>query len=430
MLRKYDNMNIVEKNDKREIILKLNDKVKKNDFNYYWHGFKSFPIALYNSSEVYLVNYKDLPEGYYVDGNVAIGKRTEEFSQDTVINLGGQYTVICNIDTLTEVVDLDKLYSEVVHEMFHSHQLETGESRFPNEALYFTYKFTSEFLALRIKEREYLLKAAFEDDEIKKKELISYFISIRELRKNIIGKSINYEYGIESIEGTATYVEYKAFQRENDLPPKYVIAKYGEKLIQSNDLKHFRTSCHFSGMFMALIMDSMCEDWQKIYDDSKLYLYHYFKKQIEWAQKDVTPQINAYINYILRNYDDLGKKEITSFYINAGYNIILDGKFSITQFDPANIIGLDGRLLHKNFVKLNNKYLINEKVITTHDGDNVLNATSVEFFVQDEPIMIEGGIYIQGIGEFKGKVIPTNKGYIIKFKQPFVDIAVKGSNLK
>lgn len=421
MLRKYENMKIVEKSDRKEIILKLNDKISENNFDYYWKDFKSFPLALYNSNEVYLVNYKKLPKGYYIDEKVAVGKPDEKFVGNTVINLEGQYTAIWDMDTLDEMINLDKLYSEVVHEMFHAYQFENGEKKFGNEVIYFTYKFTGEFLDLRMKEREYLLKAVFEDDKAKKKKLISDFISIRECRRNIIGERINYEYGIESTEGTATYVEYKAFQKETNLPSKYIAARYGKELVENNDLMDFRASCYFSGMFIALIMDSLCENWQTSYDNSEMYLYDYFKCQIEWTPKDFVPQSNAYISYILRNYDNLIRKEITDFYINGGYNIILDGRFSITRFDPMNVISLDGRLLHKTFVMLNNKYLIKEKVVTTYEENNVLTANSVEFFVKNAPLMIEGGIYIEGIGDLKGKVVETTKGYIVKFKQPFVD---------
>jgi len=414
-------MKIVEKSDRKEIILKLNDKISENNFDYYWKDFKSFPLALYNSNEVYLVNYKKLPKGYYIDEKVAVGKPDEKFVGNTVINLEGQYTAIWDMDTLDEMINLDKLYSEVVHEMFHAYQFENGEKKFGNEVIYFTYKFTGEFLDLRMKEREYLLKAVFEDDKAKKKKLISDFISIRECRRNIIGERINYEYGIESTEGTATYVEYKAFQKETNLPSKYIAARYGKELVENNDLMDFRASCYFSGMFIALIMDSLCENWQTSYDNSEMYLYDYFKCQIEWTPKDFVPQSNAYISYILRNYDNLIRKEITDFYINGGYNIILDGRFSITRFDPMNVISLDGRLLHKTFVMLNNKYLIKEKVVTTYEENNVLTANSVEFFVKNAPLMIEGGIYIEGIGDLKGKVVETTKGYIVKFKQPFVD---------
>lgn len=414
-------MKIVEKNDRKEIILKLKDKVDENNFDYYWKGFKSFPLALYNSDEVYLINYKNLPKGYYVDGKVAVGKWDERFMGNTAINLDGQYTAIWNMDTLDEMIDLDKLYSKVVHEMLHAYQLKNGDKRFGNEVMYLTYKFTGEFLDLRMKEREYLLKAVFEADEAKKKELISDFISIREGRRNIIGDRINYEYGIESIEGAATYVECKALQEETKLPEKYIASRYGEKLIENNDLKEFRASCYFSGMFIALIMDSLCGNWQASYDSSGMYLYDYFKTQMEWTPKEFTPKVNAYISYILRKHDNLVRKEITDFYINSGYEIILDGRFSITGFDPMNIVTLDNRLLHKNFVKLSNKYLIKEKAITTYEENNVLTATSVEFFIKEAPLMIEGGIYIEGVGELKGKVVETTKGYIVKFKQPFVD---------
>lgn len=421
MLRKYENMRIVEKNDRKEAILKLKDKVDENNFDYYWKGFESFPLALYNANEVYLINYKALPKGYYVDGKVAVGKWDERFKGNTAVNLDGQYTAIWNMDTLDEMIDLDKLYSEVVHEMFHACQLKNGDKRFGDEVMYLTYKFTGEFLDLRMKERECLLKALFEADEAKKKELISDFISIRECRRNLIGERINYEYGVESIEGTATYVEYKALQKETNLPEKYIAARYGKRLIENNDLKNFRSSCYFSGMFIALIMDSLCGNWQASYDSSGMYLYDYFKTKMEWTPKEFTPQVNAYISYILRNHDNLARKEITDFYISSGYDIILDGRFSITGFDPMNIVSLDNRLLHKNFAMLNNKYLIKEKAVTTYEENNVLTATSVEFFVEAAPLMIEGGIYIEGVGELKGKVVETTKGYIVKFKQPFVN---------
>lgn len=414
-------MKIVEKNDRKEIILKLKGKVDENNFDYYWKGFKSFPLALYNSNEVYLINYKGLPKDYYVDGKVAVGKWDERFTGNTAIDLEGQYTAVWDMDTLDEMIDLDKLYSKVVHEMFHAYQFKNDDKRFGDEVLYLTYKFTGEFLDLRMKEREYLLKAVFEDDKAKKKKLISDFISIRECRRNIIGDRIDYEYGVESIEGTATYVEYKAFQKETKLPEKYIAARYGEKLIENNDLKDFRASCYFSGMFIALIMDSICGNWQAAYDSSGMYLYDYFKAQIEWTPKEFTPQVNAYISCILRNYDNLARKEITDFYINSGYDIILEGRFSITRINPMNIVSLDNRLLHKAFVMLNNKYLIKGKTVTTYEENNVLTATSVEFFVEDAPIMIEGGICIEGVGELKGKVVEKTKGYIVKFKQPFVD---------
>lgn len=419
-------MNIVNKSDKKEIILKLKNKLSNNNFNYYWEGFNSLPIAIYNKFEVYLTNFDELPKDYYIEDGIAIGKRTKDFNANTVIELNGQYVGIWDLDTLNEMIDIDDLYAGMVHEMFHGYQMEMNDKRFANESIKFMYNFNNESLALRIKEREYLLKAAFEEEENKKLEYINEFINIREHRETITGKNIKYEYGIESIEGTATYVEYKALQNETKLPCKYLIAKYGKELIENNEISKFRDSCYFSGVFIAFILDDICENWQADYTRSGLYLYDYLKKQVKWAPKEVKPEINAYVNCIIRNYNELREKDLKAFYINGGFHIVLEGQFDISCFDPMNITSLDGKLLHKHFVGLNNKYFIENKVITTYE-DNPFNATSVEFFVQDIPKIIEDGISIQGIGELKGKVANNNRDYIIRLKQPFVNISVKGN---
>ena len=106
------------------------------------------------------------------------------------------------------VIISGKLASLIVHEMFHSFQLRTGEKRFPDEILGMDYPFTAENMGLRMMEREYLLAASTEGNLEKKKENLSHFYSLRRVREKLLGEHLDYEKALVCIEGAAVYVEY------------------------------------------------------------------------------------------------------------------------------------------------------------------------------------------------------------------------------
>lgn len=413
-------MNFESRKEKQKLISKLIEKIENNNFDEYFKGFIKVPFALYDNYEVYLINHPTPPKSFsYNSDSVYISNWTNEYVGNTAIKINDIYTAIWDINTLNEIIDVDKLYANIVHEMYHANQLKNNDNRFANEMDFINYSFTKEFIELRINERYVLFNFIFEDDLHRKIELVSDFIRLREKRKNIIGQAIKYEFAIESIEGTATYVEYKALLKETKLPKTYLLSYYGQKLIESDDLKLFRASCYYSGLFISLVLDEFYPDWQISYNESDQYLYEYFInlfKQMELEyQKDIKlKDVSYYSEFLLKDYFEGKKKLIDTFNNSEGYRVILEGKLKLTGFDPMNIVDLDGTILHKNFISCNNIIFIKGMVLSIHDDDNIWNIKELHFYCNKQPTVCNNTIYIKNIGQFKGEIDILDKNYRVK----------------
>ena len=163
-----------------------------------------------------------------------------------------------------------------------------GDKRFANELLLCQYPFESKNIGLRIKEREWLVKAVFAETALVRREYTARFVSLREERRSLIGDYLTYELGLESIEGTATYVEFQAFMEETQLPKDYLAAKYGYRLAGEIDrLEDFRPSCYPSGMFICLLLDSLDPNWHHEYTLSSLYLYDFLVQRTMADRRDM-----------------------------------------------------------------------------------------------------------------------------------------------
>lgn len=412
-------MNFENKNEKRSLALKLIDKLSKNDFNEYWSGFDQVPLALYDKEEVYLINHPNPPKFFEcTDNEIYVGKWTNDYVGNTAIKINDIFTGIWNLDTLDEVVNIDDLYSSIVHEMFHANQLKNNDTRFSNELIFINYPFSSEFINLRLCERELLLKIIFENNLEVKKTLILNFINIRDQRHSMIGDNINYEFGIESIEGTAVYVQFQSLLKESNLPNPYLSSIFGQKLIENNDLKSLRVSCYYSGLFLALILDEFFSDWKVKFNTLPLYLYEFFKdafKDLDYntQSKFISKDNVKYAEFLLSQYIEIKNKAISNFYNSQGYKIILKGNFNLSGFDPMNITALNNKILHKNFISCNNKIFIFNEVLSLHD--NVISKINeLHFYSKEKPTTNNSTIHIPNVGDFSGTITVSDNTYVIQ----------------
>lgn len=412
-------MNFENKKDKIKLSLKLMDKLSKNDFNEYWSGFNQAPLALYDKEEVYLMNHPNPPEyfEYKVDG-LFVGKWTSDYVGNTAIKVNDTFTAIWDLTTLAEVIDVDDLYSCIVHEMFHANQLKNSDTRFSDELLFINYPFSPEFINLRLCEGELLLKILFENNLEVKKNLILNFINLRDERHSMIGDSINYEFGIESIEGTAVYAQFYSLLKESNLPKPYLVSTFGEKLIENNDLRALRLSCCYFGLFLALILDDFFDDWKFKYSTSSLYLYEFFKEAFKGFDYNNEPKFIPkdnikYAEFLLSQYMDTKNSSISKFYSSTGYKIVLKGNFTLSGFDPMNITALNNKILHKNFLSLNNKIFIYTEVLSLHD-DEIDQINEVQFYSNEKPSINDNTICIANVGKLSGNIAILDNTYTIE----------------
>lgn len=381
--------------------------LNKDDFDLYWKGFRKFPFALYNSTTVVLCNHPNPPRDFSPICDAFIGSWTGDFVGNTAIKLNGHFTAIVNMDTLYSLDSssgLNKIYSILVHEMFHCHQLVHNEKRWADEMLFINYNFCQSSLALRLMDKDYLLCAFDDQNKYTRDKLLSDFIQRRERRKNIIGSMLNYELGLESTEGAATYVEVKSLAHRKNMD----IIDVAEDFLRTfdfEDLNEFRSSCYAFGLVICLILDSISPNWHEEFTNSDTYLYKFFKAKFG--------SFNELTDFAIDNYYMESAKKLIEKYINSknesfeafnqsqGYKIIISGNMKLSGFDPMNVVSIDNRILHKNFIKYNSECIKGE-ILSFHNKD-FWTLDKIEFYIVDKPKILDNGIFTDK-GTFYGKV--------------------------
>ncbi|MEB4856036.1 MULTISPECIES: hypothetical protein [Priestia] len=369
----------------------------------YWPNFELVAYALYDQNSVFLFNhprYNDIPPKSY-----EILKRDEQFVGNTLILFDGYPTAIADMELYD---DYEGLFSILVHELFHGNQYVKGEKRFPDEMLGITYPLTKENVEIRNRERKSLYNALIETSISNKKQYLNEFISLREKRTEGIKEHLTYENLIESVEGPAWYVELKAFSEKSSLPNDLVLKKYGKNLIDVvESTSNIRRSCYSSGLFMCLLLDELLPDWKESFFEAKTTLFELIKllditprkQAIEEVQ--ISPETEAAVNVAVESR----KKELDEFKAQIGTHLFIEGEIIAVSFDPMNIIPLEGRLLHRNYIKVrinNQEYLIQQPSLA-YCAVGLKNINKLLIVLQDKPLETGDSLFITGIGEIKGQ---------------------------
>ena len=119
---------------------------------------------------------------------------------------------------------------------------------------------------------------------------------------------------------------------------------------------------------------------------------------------------------IIQRFNEYKESNFKAFNDQSGYKIIINGDFKIAGFDPMNIINLDNRLLHENFVKLSynqDQLTIKDKAITRHN-ENIIEINQLQFYTSHKPEIKDNLIKIKDVGDFKASVQKEENTYIIK----------------
>ncbi|GAA0677593.1 hypothetical protein SAMN04487885_10898 [Clostridium cadaveris] len=390
--------------------------LNKDDFDLYWKGFKKSPFALYNSTTVVLCNHPNPPKDFSPLREAYIGSWNDSFVGNTAINLNGHYTAILNMDTLYSLdssSSLNKVYSILVHEMFHCHQLSHNENRWADEMLFINYNFSQSSISLRLMDKDYLLCALDDQNKYTRDKLLTDFIQRRERRKNIVGSMLNYELALESIEGTATYVEVKALAHRKNIDVMDVAEDFLHNF-DFEDLNKYRASCYAFGLVICLILDSIAPNWHEEFTNSDTYLYKFFKAKFGSFNELTDFSIDNYYvesaKELINKYVDSKKESFENFNKSEGYKVILYGNLKLSGFDPMNVISMDNKVLHKNFIKYNSS-CIKDQALSFHKED-FWTVDKIEFFVSDKPKVFDHGI-LTSKGTFYGEVSEDNNIFCV-----------------
>src|SRR6478609_2487283 len=369
----------------------------------YWPNFELVAYALYDKNSVFLFNhprYNQVPLKTY-----KILKWDKQFVGNTLILFDGYPTAIADMELYD---DYEGLFSILVHELFHGNQYIKEEKRFPDEILGITYPLTKENVEIRNRERKNLYNALLETHISKKKHYLKKFIGLREKRSEGIKEHLTYENLIESVEGPAWYVEIKAFSEKSPLANDLILKKNGKNLIDVvESTSNIRRSCYSSGLFMCLLLDELSPDWKESFFGTKTTLFDLIKRLNIAPQKQaiedvqISPETEAAVNFAVESR----KKEFDEFEEQIGTHLFIEGEIIALSFDPMNIVPLDGRLLHKNYIKVrinNQEYLVQQPSLTYCAG-GLKNINKLLIVLKDKPLETGDSLVITGIGELMGQ---------------------------
>ncbi len=177
----------------KETYKKIKKRIDLLDFQSIFKGFHPFQFALYNDKVVQFEN--------------DVIPYDNRFIGNSSIKYNDEHIAIWNMNYPVE--DINQFASKIVHEMFHAFQGEKNEQRFPNEICGIFYNFSKENIGMKIEETKYLINSYIKKD---KSELFK-FLMLRSKRRALYIDSVNYEAGIETVEGYARFIELKTLKK-------------------------------------------------------------------------------------------------------------------------------------------------------------------------------------------------------------------------
>lgn len=380
--------------------------------NRYWPGFHVLPFALYDEKTVYLANHPAPPEEYeWMDG-VHVGPWRSEFLANTSIQFAGEHVGIWNVNFFDDFVQPEEVYAFIIHEMFHAYQVKNQFQLDYNEMMLVYYPFTKENLTLLVQERRELLKAVLTHDPHQKREAIARFVAFREMRKIMLPHSVKYEMGLETYEGTATYVEYQALRDRSDLPEIFLLAQFGKQMPNyPKDLEWFRMTCYTPGLFMGLLLDEVTPHWKEEIFQSRRFIYDVFRETLTIDPVAVEMPDTSTGQTLAADIDAKRLEKVQEFYQSSGMVICLKGQMRITAFNPMQAIGYGDKVLHGMFLGLqsgSNTIFIQTPTLARHQAENMWIVLEAFTFVSTPPVVQGEFVQIDGIGEIRGSLVEEN----------------------
>jgi len=312
-------------------VKKLYDEVSKLlgavDFEGIWAGFSPFDFALFDKQSIYMTD-KTL-------------QWDERFLGNTAIEFEGKFLAIWEITSQNDgEVDVERLVSGIVHEMFHALQKQQGDRRWVDELAFLNYPYYDiDNANLKIAEMHYLMRA-FSDGT---HEDLVQFVALRNARRRIIGNDIfTQEMMAETIEGMAEYAGLMTLNQLNRAKFVEDVSRRMDVLRSPDMLLKPRLWAYSSGALLCLALKTLGINFHHHLSDIRP-LFDFVPKN----KTAVETAIREYKLKLRKIFDDFLKKHTSETKINA----------TLTGYDPMNMQRLDDNILCTRFVMLDGIYI-------------------------------------------------------------------------
>jgi len=330
----------------------------------FWPGYDplAVPLAVFDGTSTFLFRHPSPPEEFTESGSVHVfDGRHEAIVANSSTSIGGEATATVMLESLPAEWTLEECAALVVHEGFHVFQGTTVRTWGANETDLFLYPVESRtLLALRRLETEALRRAFALGGSDAALAWSARALELRRERFAGMDPAFRaYERGIETHEGTATYVEYKVAGRvDPDLP------------LEGFDAEDVRSRAYTTGVAWALLLDAFGLGWrEEICADDTLDLDESWAKVV--ASIEVSPETCAFTeserSAIERaahaDAEQVLEKRATrrvQFESAPGWRVVVEADEASPLwpqgFDPLNVHRVEGGILHSRFLKLGNEY--------------------------------------------------------------------------
>ncbi|MDD3401463.1 MAG: hypothetical protein PHT58_07555 [Eubacteriales bacterium] len=200
-----------------------------------------FPFALFDEHSVCLM----------VDGEPTIRDKTlygSQFVANTAIPWEGGYMATWFV---AEDIDLDRLSSKMLHEMYHAHQNSVDDRRFADEqGAIFECRADAKYLSIKARENALIVQLTSICDADAMRQLAA----LRRTRRALYPYESEYEAKVETIEGMAQYVEMMALLQLNPMLYNESITKMKKRVLSQTEMLPIRIPCYDTGTLLLLAM--------------------------------------------------------------------------------------------------------------------------------------------------------------------------------
>ncbi len=302
-------------------------RIHRLDFSALWPGFRPTRFALYDDKRA------------CVDGQL-MGKPAH-FYGNTALAHEGETIAIWYLDKRSEARDIDALSASIVHEMFHAYQTACNDTRAPHEWKALALEPNADNLTRKHQENQ-ALAALLDAPDV---EAFMRFGRMRAHRQALHPQAFAYEAGIETHEGLAQYVEWRALEMLSASEARAQRREASSRLRHIDRLWPARHNHYDIGAAMAWVADALDVPFKHDLAGETRPLYAVIFDVAEPQECPVKP--NASINALVQDANADAQARIDDV-LNKPHHC-QQGAFQLAGFDPFNTVKR-GHYVHVNHI--------------------------------------------------------------------------------
>lgn len=398
-----------------------------------WPEMKLCPVCIYRQGgPAFLYKHPNPPETFTSVGDgIWLGQQADlQLFGATPFDINGVLTAINHYDRKDQ--PLECFHAELFHEMHHVYQSNNmSPPRWDDVALVITYPELVENDALKIYENRILAQLVLFDEPQIFQELLNNLYTCRLKRQTIIGDAhLDMEKRVESVEGPATYCQYKYLESRDKTGWDKTLFQTARQqeffwlLCQPEYGRyHLRHRLLMTGLAQCLILSRQgIPNWQKEYFDGSLLLNDFFFTKLPASQAPIpeNEDLKAAALFFLNQTQKDRSQRLIKFEHQEGIRVKAQFKTlpECQGIDPMNAEAMDaGVVMHNTMLKLGwgeNAMSFLTGGVLTNIRSSVWEIESLEFFLEDrEQLKIEGGMIVMNSEgrqlRWKGRIVSDSE---------------------